>query len=284
MLSVSSRFAENASAGLAPAPPTTFLWSCHRSSKPGDLLNALQRHAAALTGAVVEHDDPGLPSQTPRASARGRDPRLRDVDEPDAVPGHSIATSWFHGRSPKFANLNRPCCTTTPTDAVSSGLPSGRLGMSVQCGLAAPDRAIGRPSASTTVTSSPLTETLSPAATTMCLALANAAAQSSAYSPVFLFHRRHILQRRPVIDEGPHRQRQMRDAARVVAVEVRDEQRVDAADPGGLCHVGDTRRVAPQVLVRIWRVETREADVDHEGLAGWRRTRSVAWPPSVSMK
>ena len=52
--------------------------------------------------------------------------------------------------------------------------------------------------------------------------------------------------------------------------EMRDEQRVNPRDFRKLRRVGDSRRVAPHVLVRIRRIEAGEADVDHEGLAGGR--------------
>jgi len=82
-----------------------------------------------------------------------------------------------------------------------------------------------------------------------------------------LLHRRRILQRGTVIDEGPHWKRQVRNTTGMIAVKMRDEQRIDPRDLRDLCNVGDPRRIAPDVLVRVRRVEACKAHVDHECLA-----------------
>ena len=60
----------------------------------------------------------------------------------------------------------------------------------------------------------------------------------------------------------------MRDAAGVIAVEMRGQQRIDTRNLRYLRDLGNPPRVAPHVLVRIRRVEAGKADVDHERLAG----------------
>ena len=93
-------------------------------------------------------------------------------------------------------------------------------------------------------------------------------------SPVFrvrpdrLLHRRHVLQGRTVIDEHADGELlgQVRNPAGMIAVKMRGEQRVNPGDLGDPGDVGDTRGIAPRVLVWIRSVETGKAGVDHERL------------------
>jgi len=85
--------------------------------------------------------------------------------------------------------------------------------------------------------------------------------------PHRLLHRRHVLQGRPVIDEGAHRQflGEARNAAGVIAVKMCGEQRVNPRGLRDFRDFRDARGVTPGILVWVRRIETGKAGVDHEG-------------------
>ena len=154
----------------------------------GRLREALHRRgAAALAGAVVEHGDPRLHRKGSRRRLAAVSGRLVHVDRSDPVLGTEKRDFLVPG---EIAEVRKPEPAVLDDDAHRGRV----LGIAVRTprDVAAvrvrrTARVMGLPSASTTVTSSPLTEILSPGDTTTCLPFANAAAQSSAYSPVFCF-------------------------------------------------------------------------------------------------